>query len=249
MRNLLLTLTLSTVTLLASCGSGGSSTTAPAPTGPEAEARVGAVAQAGDAVAAELTAENEIAPMIGLERDRPNLRDLDDCATLSGTPLNGSIMYNSCVTPRGTLSGTTSWMFEPPTSWTSTRDLTFTRARDGATTTIVGTATWTRSLGLDGVRGIRRQGATTTTTSERRIETASDLRWSWGRSDAGVTRSWPTGTASTSIYEGASLVHSVQLTFDGTSTVTALINGEEYQYSLLGNRPPEFKGRRNPGRR
>lgn len=225
---------------MSACGGGGDSTVPP-PTGPEAEERLAAVAMVGDAMTAELTAENPVAPMMSFERDQPTFEDLDACSDFTGTFLNGSVTYNDCDTARGSLAGTTSWTWALDDGWTTTRDLTFTSLADSSTTTLTGEANWKVTLKLDGTRSMRRQGANTTIGPEGRVETASDLKWSYSRTETGITRSWPTGSATIEVFSGTDKLFDIALTFNGTATVTALINGEEYTFSLLTPNAPVFR--------
>lgn len=230
---------------LASCGGGGNTTTPPAPTGPEAEARVAAIESTADATSADLSAEISVASMISFQRSQPALGDLDDCTTFVGTFGNGTLTFDECDTRRGFLNGTITWSGNVIDGWTSVQDLSFRRGNNGRVLTVVGTADWDLTHNLDGSRTIRRIGTSTSTRPGERIESSSDLRWTWTQGDTGLTRTYPVGTASIDIYHGNgstnNLVHELDLTFDGTSTVLAVINGEEYSFSLLSTIPPRFK--------
>jgi len=92
------------------------------------------------------------------------------------------------------------------------------------------------------MRGV---GTTTSSRPGERIEASSDLSWTWTPGDSGTTRTYPVGSISLDIFHGNgnpnNLVHEVELFFDGTATVLAVTNGEEYTFSLLSTIPPRFK--------
>jgi len=94
---------------LTSCGGGGNSTTAPAPTGPDAEARVAAIESTADATSADLSAEISVASMMTFQRSQPALGDFDDCTTFVGDHNNGILTFDECDTRRGYLNGTIQW--------------------------------------------------------------------------------------------------------------------------------------------
>lgn len=232
MRTLTLALTTSCLALVVGCG-GGSSVVTPTP---DETSRENAVALAGDVASIEVSSDSVMAPMMGQFIERPRLEEWDACTEVTGDrATGGTITYTDCDTPRGTLNGTVTWT-PIADGRTLTRDLTFTRESDGQSLHLEGTATWTHSVDANGVRTIHRTGDSTATGPERTTESSSDLTWTYARTADFVQRSYPTGTIDTQIFEGGELVKDVHLEFNGTSIVTATVDGETYTYDLTERR-------------
>ena len=254
--------------LLALVGCGGGGTTTPNPNGNgqsvlDPTRTEAAVTVSADLASANLVAESAVAPMISGDSEEPEGTGCDgsggqkmdrSCVTVEGNRrTGGSITYNDCQTPRGTLSGTVTWSVDDNGSRTTTRDLTFTRANTTTPLHITGTTTWTRSTDASNVTTIHQVGSGVTTDGTFEVDSSTDLTWTkQPASTLGWGRSFPTGTITMVFKKDGTVVKTVTQTFDGTNIVTVDVDGQTYTYQLDGHhdRPkphPRGRGHGGPG--